>query len=240
MNIFQRAPLDGVLVDVICWGRFYDFFEKRDGRWAIVRRQPIYEKDRLDPVDPSAALQLDQRRARDVSRRLPSPRLPAAQERLHREDRTARPARAGSREAVRGRQSLARRDRRRPASRSNSCHGAGAAYASQRTDRRFRHARFDDDFISSVSLRSALAPQLLRSATLRPIPGVTGTIVTDETTKDEKKAADKAAGCGARTRRDAGSTTRGRSADLKPGTTVVVIHATADRYVDRGHRSAED
>ena len=59
MNIFQRAPLDGVPVDVTCWGRFYDFFEKRDGRWAIVRRQPIYEKDRLDPVDPSATLHLD-------------------------------------------------------------------------------------------------------------------------------------------------------------------------------------
>jgi hypothetical protein len=59
MNIFQRATLDGVAVDVICWGRFYDFFEKRDGRWAIVRRQPIYEKDRLDPVDPGAALKLD-------------------------------------------------------------------------------------------------------------------------------------------------------------------------------------
>ena len=55
MNIFQRAPLDGVQVDVICWGRFYDFFEKRDGRWGIVRRQPIYEKDRLDPVIPGTA-----------------------------------------------------------------------------------------------------------------------------------------------------------------------------------------
>ena len=59
MTIHQRAALDGVPVDVACLGRFYDFFEKRDGRWAIVRRQPIYEKDRLDPVDPSAALTLD-------------------------------------------------------------------------------------------------------------------------------------------------------------------------------------
>ena len=59
MNILQRAPLDGVMVDVVCIGRFYDFFEKRDGRWAIVRRQPIYEKDRLDPVDPAARLALD-------------------------------------------------------------------------------------------------------------------------------------------------------------------------------------
>jgi hypothetical protein len=59
MTIHQRAQLDGVPVDVACMGRFYDFFEKRDGRWAIVRRQPIYEKDRLDPVDPSAIVRLD-------------------------------------------------------------------------------------------------------------------------------------------------------------------------------------
>ena len=59
MTINQRASVDGVLVDVACMGRFYDFFAKRAGRWAIVRRQPIYEKDRLDPVDPSAKLVLD-------------------------------------------------------------------------------------------------------------------------------------------------------------------------------------
>lgn len=59
MTIHQRAPLDGVLVDVACLGRFYDFFEKRQNGWAIVRRQPIYEKDRLDPVDPAAVLKLD-------------------------------------------------------------------------------------------------------------------------------------------------------------------------------------
>jgi len=59
MTIHQRAPVEGVLVDVVCWGRFYDFFEKRDGRWGIVRRQPIYEKDRLDPVDPAAILRLE-------------------------------------------------------------------------------------------------------------------------------------------------------------------------------------
>lgn len=59
MTINQRALLDGILVDVVCTGRFYDFFEKRGNRWGIVRRQPIYEKDRLDPVDPAAALRLD-------------------------------------------------------------------------------------------------------------------------------------------------------------------------------------
>ncbi|OFW59269.1 MAG: hypothetical protein A2133_04920 [Actinobacteria bacterium RBG_16_64_13] len=59
MTILQRASVEGILADVVCWGRFYDFFEKREGRWAIVRRQPIYEKDRLDPVDPAAVLKLD-------------------------------------------------------------------------------------------------------------------------------------------------------------------------------------
>ena len=59
MTIMQRAEVHGVLCDVTCTGRFYDFFEKRDGRWGLVLRQPIYEKDRLDPVDPSAELALD-------------------------------------------------------------------------------------------------------------------------------------------------------------------------------------
>ena len=59
MTINQRAPVDDVLVDVVCTGRFYDFLEKRQGRWGIVRRQPIYEKDRMDPVDPAARLTLD-------------------------------------------------------------------------------------------------------------------------------------------------------------------------------------
>jgi len=59
MTISQRAPVDGVICDVVCTGRFYDFFEKRAGRWGLVLRQPIYEKDRLDPVDPAAKLNLD-------------------------------------------------------------------------------------------------------------------------------------------------------------------------------------
>jgi SnoaL-like domain len=59
MTISQRAAVDDVIVDAVCTGRFYDFFEQRAGRWAIVRRQPIYEKDRLDPVEPGAKLALD-------------------------------------------------------------------------------------------------------------------------------------------------------------------------------------
>jgi hypothetical protein len=59
MTISQRAEVHGVVCDILCTGRFYDFFERRDGRWAIVLRQPIYEKDRLDPVAPDASLSLD-------------------------------------------------------------------------------------------------------------------------------------------------------------------------------------
>ncbi|MTD52814.1 nuclear transport factor 2 family protein [Amycolatopsis sp. RM579] len=59
MTINQRASIDGVDVDVLCTGRFYDFCARYDGEWKIVRRQPIYEKDRLDLVDPSARLALD-------------------------------------------------------------------------------------------------------------------------------------------------------------------------------------
>src|ERR1700675_2774282 len=59
MTISQRALVHDVQVDVLCTGRFYDFFEKRDGRWAIVLRRLFYEKDRMDPVDPSKTLTLD-------------------------------------------------------------------------------------------------------------------------------------------------------------------------------------
>ena len=59
MAIHQRADVDSVACDVVCTGRFYDFFERRESRWALVLRQPIYEKDRLDPIDPAARLELD-------------------------------------------------------------------------------------------------------------------------------------------------------------------------------------
>ncbi len=60
MTINQRAVVHREVVDVVCTGRFYDFMEKREGRWGVVLRQPIYEKDRMDPVDPAVRLELDQ------------------------------------------------------------------------------------------------------------------------------------------------------------------------------------
>jgi hypothetical protein len=59
VTISQRARVHDVLCDVVCTGRFYDFFEKRAGRWGLVLRQPIYEKDRMDALDPAARLTLD-------------------------------------------------------------------------------------------------------------------------------------------------------------------------------------
>lgn len=60
MQIVQRGEVDGVEVDVTCIGRFVDALEKRDGRWGMVLRQPVYELDRMNPVDPTQALHLDQ------------------------------------------------------------------------------------------------------------------------------------------------------------------------------------
>jgi hypothetical protein len=59
MTISQRADVEAVLCDVVCTGRFYDFLEKRRGRWGLVLRRLAYEKDRIDPVDPAATLVLD-------------------------------------------------------------------------------------------------------------------------------------------------------------------------------------
>jgi len=59
VSIAQRANVDGVDCDVTCWGRAYDLLERRQGRWGIVLRRHIYEKDRIDPVDPAAMPKLD-------------------------------------------------------------------------------------------------------------------------------------------------------------------------------------
>jgi SnoaL-like domain len=59
MTIVQRATLHGFAVDVTCQGRFYDLLEYRSDRWGIVLRQPIYERDRMDPVVLGSAISLD-------------------------------------------------------------------------------------------------------------------------------------------------------------------------------------
>ena len=59
MEIIQRAVVHEHEVDVSCHGRMVDAWEKRDGRWGLVHRQPVYERDRMDPVDPAVTIELD-------------------------------------------------------------------------------------------------------------------------------------------------------------------------------------
>ncbi len=53
--ILVRQKIGGVLTDITAHARFLDRLERSDGRWAIAERAAIYERDRLDPVEPSEA-----------------------------------------------------------------------------------------------------------------------------------------------------------------------------------------
>jgi hypothetical protein len=53
--IHVRQAIGGVAVDMTSHARFLDRLERRDGRWVIRERAAIYERDRLDPVEPSEA-----------------------------------------------------------------------------------------------------------------------------------------------------------------------------------------
>ena len=59
MTISQRGLVEGVPCDIVCTGRFYDFVVKHEGQWKLLHRQPIYEKDRIDAIDPAAVPRLD-------------------------------------------------------------------------------------------------------------------------------------------------------------------------------------
>jgi 3-phenylpropionate/cinnamic acid dioxygenase small subunit len=51
-NIYVRGKIDSYEFDLESWIRFFDLLEKRNGSWRIVKRTAVYEKDRMDPVDP--------------------------------------------------------------------------------------------------------------------------------------------------------------------------------------------
>jgi hypothetical protein len=54
VQLLRRVIGDPFDFDAITWGRFFDHFENReDGVWRIHRRTMVYEKDRLDPVNPA-------------------------------------------------------------------------------------------------------------------------------------------------------------------------------------------
>jgi hypothetical protein len=52
--ILVRQTIEGVEVDLTSQGRFLDRIERRGDVWRMVERTAVYEKDRLDPVEPSA------------------------------------------------------------------------------------------------------------------------------------------------------------------------------------------
>ena len=62
MTISVRMPVHNIVCDILCTGRFYDFLEHRTSRWGLVLRRPIYEKDRMDAVDPKQTVSLDRER----------------------------------------------------------------------------------------------------------------------------------------------------------------------------------
>ena len=50
-----RQKLNGIEVDLTSCSRFLDRMERHAGGWLIAERAAIYERDRLDPVEPSPA-----------------------------------------------------------------------------------------------------------------------------------------------------------------------------------------
>jgi hypothetical protein len=53
ISLFSRLLIDEIWFDFTAWIRFYDLFERRAGAWRIAKRSAIYEKDRMDPLNPS-------------------------------------------------------------------------------------------------------------------------------------------------------------------------------------------
>jgi len=50
-----RQPFNGIAVDLTSCSRFLDRIERHAEGWLIAERAAIYERDRLDPVEPSPA-----------------------------------------------------------------------------------------------------------------------------------------------------------------------------------------
>ncbi|MBW4444918.1 MAG: nuclear transport factor 2 family protein [Plectolyngbya sp. WJT66-NPBG17] len=51
-NLYIRTTIDHQEFDLESWIRFFDLLEKRDGVWRIIKRTGVYDKDRMEPVDP--------------------------------------------------------------------------------------------------------------------------------------------------------------------------------------------
>lgn len=48
----MRMEKDGQLHQLGVWGRYLDSWEKREGRWGIVRRRVVFDHEEIRPVTP--------------------------------------------------------------------------------------------------------------------------------------------------------------------------------------------
>ncbi|MBD3887024.1 hypothetical protein IFO70_36000 [Phormidium tenue FACHB-886] len=48
----SSLTIDHQEFDLESWIRFFDLLERRDGIWRIIKRTGVYDKDRIEPVDP--------------------------------------------------------------------------------------------------------------------------------------------------------------------------------------------
>jgi hypothetical protein len=69
--ILVRQTIEGIAVDLTSNGRFLDRIERRGGEWRMIERAALYEKDRLDPVEPSPAF--DALMAKSDAAKYPAP-----------------------------------------------------------------------------------------------------------------------------------------------------------------------
>ena len=47
-----RLEREGTLMHMGVWGRYLDAWERRDGRWGLLRRKVIFDHDEIRPVTP--------------------------------------------------------------------------------------------------------------------------------------------------------------------------------------------
>jgi hypothetical protein len=97
MTISQRARVDGVLVDVVCTGRFYDFFEQEKEQMGHRAPAADLREGPHGPARSGGEAGAGSRAARALSRGLPAPGLPADEDRLHHQARPAAAEGAGGR-----------------------------------------------------------------------------------------------------------------------------------------------
>lgn len=49
----MRSTRDGKVMQIGVWGRYLDAWERRDGRWGLVKREVMFDHDELREVTPA-------------------------------------------------------------------------------------------------------------------------------------------------------------------------------------------